>query len=129
MSQDPQSLEKLTRTHIKEAMSGQFQPSHPPEDPSCFLSLESKLPSGQQVSVYRGVLDGARPVVAKLYDGCHFGALMREIDAYGSLLSSSVTPKSLGVFAPSHRAWAVLILEDKGKPIAERWQELSLSDR
>ncbi|KAJ6583718.1 hypothetical protein B0H10DRAFT_2234757 [Mycena sp. CBHHK59/15] len=129
LSQEPQSLEKLTRSQLKEAMSGDFLPTHPADGPPSFLSLDSALPSGEQVSVYRGTLDGARPVVAKLYDSCHFDALIREVDAYGCLVSSSAVPKSLGVFGPLHRAWAALILEDKGKHLAERWQDLSLNDR
>ncbi|KAJ7776619.1 hypothetical protein DFH07DRAFT_951751 [Mycena maculata] len=129
LSQDPQLLRKLSRSHINEAKSGRFSPSLPLDGPSSFLSLDSVIPSGEQASVHRGTLDGDRPVIAKLYDACNFDALLREVDAYECMTLSSAVPKCLGVFGPSHRAWAALILEDKGEPLVARWQDLSLEDR
>ena len=67
--------------------------------------------------------------MAKLYDvGC-FEALLRELDAYKCLASLHSIPKCLGVFAPSHRAWAALLFEDKGDSLDERWEDLSLAER
>lgn len=110
-------------------MSGGFIPPHPLDNPCSFLLLNSALPSGEQASVYRGTLDGESPIVAKLYDRCYFDALIREVDAYGCLMSSSAVPKFLGVYGPLHSAWAALILEDKGEPLAARWQDLGHDDR
>ncbi|KAJ7194566.1 hypothetical protein GGX14DRAFT_678686 [Mycena pura] len=126
-SQEPQLIQKVTRSQIQEGMALEYSSSAPPDCSPPTLSMHTTLRSGEEAVVNRGTLDG-RPVVAKLYEvGC-FASLLRELDAYECLRSLRSIPKCLGVFAPSHRAWAALLLEDKGDSVGE-WEGLSLDER
>ncbi|KAJ7207077.1 hypothetical protein GGX14DRAFT_567640 [Mycena pura] len=128
LSQQPQLLQKVKKYQIQEGMLKERSFPVPPECSPPILSLCSTLPSGRDATVHRGTLD-CIPIVAKLYDvGC-FEALLRELDAYKCLASLHSIPKCLGVFAPSHRAWAALLFEDKGDSLDERWEDLSLEER
>lgn len=131
-SQQTQPLIKLAKGQIAEAISGPISSElATPCGPSLFLSLSSAIPSGEQASVCHGTLAGNTPVVVKLYEASSFDALMREVDAYQHLSSASLdfVPRCLGAFAPSHCAWAALVLEDKGESLGKSWQDLSLEDR
>jgi hypothetical protein len=66
--------------------------------------------------------------VAKLYDvGSGFEALLRELDAYECMEGLECVPRCLGVYAPVHRAWATLLLEDKGDSLGnDDWKDFDL---
>jgi hypothetical protein len=92
------------------------------------LFVDTCIQFGHQASVYRGSLDGRR-VVVKVYEELGFDGLLREVRAYERLLSLPTTPKYLGVFSPSDKAWAALIVEDKGTSLVSDWAALPLTDR
>lgn len=132
LSQRPQSLQKVTRTQIEEGMAREWK--HTVSDPDCsppvpLLSLRTVLPSGRDATVHRGTLgERAVPVVAKLYEvGSGFEALLRELDVYECMEGLECVPRCLGVYAPAHRAWAALLLEDKGDSLGnDEWKDLDL---
>ncbi|KAK7031714.1 hypothetical protein R3P38DRAFT_2925310 [Favolaschia claudopus] len=113
------------------ASPGIDRAGHTPASLQIFLSLQSLIHSGKQATVHRGMLAHETPVVVKMYDSCDFDALLREADAYEQLELSGVsaTPKCLGIFAPVHKRWAALVLEDGGLTIGKCWRDVSLEDR
>ncbi|KAJ6591502.1 hypothetical protein DFH09DRAFT_176674 [Mycena vulgaris] len=132
LSQEPRLLVEIPRDAL-EATSR--HPSSLSDDSSLSessaqLFADAFVQSNDQVSVYRGKLDGQR-VVVKVYEELIFNGLIREMDAYERLLSLPTVPKSFGVFGPSDKAWAALVIEDKGTPLASdaHWADLPLSDR
>ncbi|KAJ7823634.1 hypothetical protein B0H14DRAFT_3875191 [Mycena olivaceomarginata] len=126
-SQRPQLLTKVTRSQIEEGMS--YACSLHPKCSSVVLSLRTILPSGPLATVHRGTLNHETPVVAKLYDvGSGFEALLRELDAYECMEALEYVPRCLGVYAPAHRAWAALLLEDKGDSLGnDEWKDFDLN--
>ncbi|KAJ7079521.1 hypothetical protein C8R44DRAFT_824699 [Mycena epipterygia] len=99
-----------------------FSPSH--------LFVHAFIHSNHQAYVYRGKLDG-KTVIVKAYEELRFDGLLREIRAYDRLRSLPTVPRAIGVFGPPDKAWAALVIEDRGIPLASehRWETLPLNDR
>ncbi|KAJ6556466.1 hypothetical protein B0H19DRAFT_142611 [Mycena capillaripes] len=132
LSQEPRILVDIPRG-VLEGISR--QPCASASDSSFLfspsqLSVDDLIQSSSQVSVYRGRLEGQR-VVVKLYEEHGFDGLLREMRAYERLLSLPTVPKCLGVFGPSDKAWAALIIEDRGTSLDsdEHWEDLLLNER
>ncbi|KAJ7837219.1 hypothetical protein B0H14DRAFT_2792084 [Mycena olivaceomarginata] len=83
--------------------------------PVPLLSLRTVLPSGRDATVHRGTLGERAPRAAP------------RLDAYECMEGLECVPRCLGVYAPAHRAWAALLLEDKGDSLGnDEWKDLDL---
>ncbi|KAJ7144601.1 hypothetical protein C8R44DRAFT_865507 [Mycena epipterygia] len=132
-SLQPRTLVEVPRNVMEAALS--CHPSSSADDycsPSLstaqLLFVDTCIQCSHQASVYRGRLDGRR-VIVKVYEELGFDGLLREVRAYERLLSPSTTLKYLGVFVPLDKAWAALIVEDKGISLASDWAALPRADR
>ncbi|KAJ7467538.1 hypothetical protein FB451DRAFT_394274 [Mycena latifolia] len=122
----PDALEcrspRVSRSPSDYSAPSLFSPSH--------LFVHAFINYNHQAYVYRGKLDG-ETVIVKAYEELGFDGLLREISAYDRLRSLPTVPRAIGVFGPPDKAWAALVIEDRGTPLASehRWETLPLNDR